>query len=149
MFKKNINRYNVSVDKLFKIKNGYSHLKNEKKLTKEFEEFIQDISLEELIAIKLHLSTKFLNNKITLYIFENFYSTIASIFLFYAIFNYKSKTQISSFLGISINDLERLLKNNNIQKYYHFIKYGEDLPEDFDKKDLENSFQDVIDLSKE
>jgi hypothetical protein len=149
MFKKNINRYNVSDDKLFKIKNGYSHLKNQKKLTKEFEEFIQDISLEELIAIKLHLSTKFLNNKITLYIFENFYSAVASIFLYYAIFNYRSKTQIASFLNLSISDLQKLMKDNNVLKYYDFIKHGKEFAQEDEKKDLEKSFQDVIDLSKE
>lgn len=149
MFKKNINRYNVSVDKLYKVKNAYSKLKNDKKITEEFELFLEELSLEELIAIKLHISTRFLNGKLTLNIFENMQAAVFSILMIYSFFNYKSLKYVASFLGISYKKLYDLLIENNMWKYYSYIKNGENIEFEDNKKILDEIYTELDLMSKE
>jgi hypothetical protein len=148
MFKKNINRYNLNLDKIFKVKNVYNKLKTDKKITEEFEELLQELSLEELIAIKLHVSTKFLNGKLTLHIFENLYHSILSILIIYGLFNYRDLKQVATFLGVDVQKIIEVMKQTNLYKYFYYIKDGVHFNDDEADIDPDKVFEEIQQMVK-
>jgi hypothetical protein len=148
MFKKNTNRYRLDLDKAYKVKNAYNKLKIDKKITEEFEDLLQELSLEELIAIKLHVSTKYLNNKLTLHIFDNIYHSILSILIIYGIFNYKDLSQVAHFLGVDLEKILDVMRDANLYKYYHYIKKGVHFNDDEADLNSNEIFQEIKEMAK-
>jgi hypothetical protein len=94
-------------------------MKKNKKINENFICMLSSLSLEEIIALKLELSVKNLNNK--LYNFP-LWSAMPNIcrdaMLRYAMSACQSKRDMSRFLGIPVNKLNDILKKYKTQKLF-------------------------------
>jgi len=92
-------------------------LRKQNKLTEEFEVMMNGIPLEDLIALKLELSSRSVGGK--LYGFPLWYSLpdiVKEAVLSYTLIAAKSKKEAARFLGVNQEYLYRLIKKNNIKK---------------------------------
>ena len=90
---------------------------NESNLT-----FIDSMSLEDLIAVKLELSARHINNK--LYAFNLLSSTnrlVKEAIIKFAISATDSKMDAARFLGIDYEGLHRLVREYSLQEYFDEI----------------------------
>tara|TARA_Y100000593_G_scaffold94591_1_gene194477 strand:+ start:3069 stop:3434 length:366 start_codon:yes stop_codon:yes gene_type:complete len=96
-------------------------LKKENKITEEFEIIIDNLSLEDIIALKLELSAKLFKGK--LYGFS-LYKAIVDIakdaVLKFAISATNSKRMAAFMLGISYRQLKYLQKKKNLENYFNY-----------------------------
>ncbi len=94
-------------------------LKREKKVTEDFEVMFNNLSLEEVIALKLELSTKIIKGKLY---GLNIYKTLPLIAkdaaVKYAISACKTKKSAAAFLGITYRRLKQLQSEYNIYSYF-------------------------------
>tara|TARA_R110002020_G_scaffold321718_1_gene537602 strand:- start:313 stop:651 length:339 start_codon:yes stop_codon:yes gene_type:complete len=94
-------------------------LKREKKVTEDFEVMFNNLSLEEVIALKLELSTKIIKGKLY---GLNIYKTLPLIAkdaaVKYAISACKTKKTAAAFLGISYRRLKQLQREYNVYGYF-------------------------------
>ena len=95
-------------------------LKEERKINENFLNIASTLRLEELIAVKLELSTKGLNNK--LYNFP-LWSAMPNItrdaLLRYALSACQSKRDMAKFLGVPINKFNGILKKYKTEKLFN------------------------------
>ena len=92
-------------------------LRDQEKINETLEVAINSISLEDLIALKLELSSRSVGGK--LYGFPLWYSLpdiVKESVLTYALTAAKSKKEAARFLGVNQEYLYRLIKKNNIKK---------------------------------
>jgi len=102
--------------KLYSISN---HLRSNNRSSDEFEIALNALSLEEVIALKLELSSRILNSK--MYGFnlrKNVPTIIRDSVLKYALSATKSKKDASRYLGINLRTLNNLIKKHNIDNYF-------------------------------
>tara|TARA_R100000008_G_C3477657_1_gene112202 strand:+ start:176 stop:526 length:351 start_codon:yes stop_codon:yes gene_type:complete len=94
-------------------------LKRERKVTEEFEIMLNNLPLEEIIALKLELASKVLKGKLYgLNIYQTLPMIAKDAALKYAISACKTKKSAAAFLGISYRRLTQLQKENNIKSYF-------------------------------
>lgn len=105
-----------------KKKNNYSFIdlmKKERRLNGNFINVLSSLSLEEVIAIKLELSIRSVNNK--MYNFP-LWSAMPNItrdaLLRYAMHACQSKRDMAKLLGIPVNKFGDILKKYNIEELY-------------------------------
>lgn len=81
---------------------------------------INSLSLEDLIALKLELSSRLINNRLYGFdLWRNTNKVVKEALLKYAIATTKSKKDASRFLGIDYRRFNNLLKEYQINKYYN------------------------------
>ena len=94
-------------------------LKKENKTTIEFEIMLNNLSLEEVIGLKLELASRVAGSK--LYGF-NIWQTLPEIIkdavLKYAMSATRTKAESMRFLGLNVNMYKKLLKKYEIDSYF-------------------------------
>ena len=94
-------------------------LKKERKLPEEMEIFVSNISLEDLIALKLELAAKPVNGKLYgIPIWKSIPFIVREALLKTALSVCKTKYESASFLGIHPDKLERLLRKYKISSFF-------------------------------
>ena len=90
-----------------------NRLKREKKIDEVFLSRINQLTLEELIAIKLESAARFINHKLYGFpIWKSLHNVCREAVLLFALSSTRSYTDAASFLGISIKEFKE-----NIKKY--------------------------------
>ncbi len=94
-------------------------LRNEKRSTEEFEVFLNQLSLEEVIALKLELSTASVGGKLYgLPLWQSMPNIIKEAVMKYAISATKTKGDAARFLGLTTATFNRLQKKFQIDEYF-------------------------------
>jgi hypothetical protein len=101
-------------------------LRGEKKITSEFEDMLSNLSLEEIIALKLELSSKMLKTTfIGVPLWNNLQYIVKDAVLKYAYSMANSAREAAAFLGISKYKLRGLLFKYRTENYFKMlIKYN-------------------------
>ena len=99
-------------------------LQKDKKINDEFEVMINSLTLEEVIALKLELSTRSLRGKFYGFpIWKSLPELTRDAVLKYALSATRSKKEAARFLGITISELNANLKSYQTESF--FIKQQE------------------------
>jgi len=94
-------------------------LKKEKKINKEIETAIANLTLEDLIALKLELSTRPVNNRLYgLPIWENLIKITQEAALKYAVSATKSQGEAMRFLGLRHTKYKTLIRKYEIDSFF-------------------------------
>ena len=97
-----------------------SLMRKERRINENFLNILSGLSLEEIIALKLELSVKIINNKLYN---SPLWSAMPNItrdaLLRYAMAACQSKRDMARFLGIPINKFNDILKKYNTEKLYN------------------------------
>jgi len=102
-------------------------LRKNKKVTDEFEAIFNNLSLEEVISLKLELAAKSSQSKMYgIPIYKYLDLIVKDAIIKYALSSCHSKAEAQSFLGLSSRDWMELLKGFNPDPY-------------FDEEKIENS----------
>jgi DNA-binding protein Fis len=92
-------------------------LKDQNKINDQLLVCINNLTLEDVIAVKLELSTNLLNHRLYgLDIWNNMASITKEAVLKFSLSVCKNKTDAARFLGITQQNFRRALKNYNIEK---------------------------------
>ena len=122
----NYSKRKYRFSKTVKTKNPYQKFKIEKKLTSQFETFIESLTVEELLAIKLYMTTRCLNGKFVFNCFPELNQVVEMAVLLYVMMNYNSMPQWADTLGIN---LIALIKKINKHKMTNYVKFFlDDIP---------------------
>ena len=88
---------------------------NESNLT-----FIDSMSLEDLIAVKLELSARHINNKLYAFnLLNNTNRIVREAIIKFAISSTSSKISAARFLGIDYDSLQALIRKYNLEDLYN------------------------------
>jgi hypothetical protein len=91
-------------------------LKKQKKINDEFEVMLSALTLEEIISVKLELSSRYINNRLYNFpIWSSLNNIIKEAVLTYALAACRSYSDSASFLGINQRELRTLIKKYNIK----------------------------------
>jgi hypothetical protein len=94
-------------------------LQKDKKINDEFEVMINSLSLEEVIALKLELSTRSLRGKFYGFpIWKSLPELTRDAVLKYALSATRSKKEAARFLGITISELNKNLKQFETESFF-------------------------------
>jgi|TARA_R110000796_G_scaffold65503_2_gene151294 transcriptional regulator with GAF, ATPase, and Fis domain len=105
-------RYKSIINKLLN-----NNIINESNLT-----FIDSISLEDLIAVKLELSAKHINNKLYAFnLLSNTNRLVKEAIIKFAISATNSKMDAARFLGTDYETLHSLVREYNLQEFFDEI----------------------------
>ena len=104
-------------------KNLYYSISNkilkDKKISDEFEVMINSLTLEEVIALKLELSTRSLRGKFYGFpIWKSLPEITRDAVLKYALSSKRSKKEAARFLGITVSELNKNLKQYNTESFF-------------------------------
>lgn len=92
-------------------------LKNQNKLNDSLLTCINSLSLEDLIAVKLELSSNLLNNRLYGFdIWNKMPNITKEAILKFSLSVTKNKTDAARFLGLTQQNFRRACKNYNIEK---------------------------------
>ena len=90
-------------------------LRSESKTTPEFEVMLSGLTLEEIIALKLELSSCYINNRLyNIPIYYNLIYIVREAVLNYALSATRTKSDAARFLGIDESSFKSELKKFNI-----------------------------------
>ncbi len=91
-------------------------LRAENRSNDEFEIFVSQLTLEELIWLKLELSAKlFADNKFYGFpLWHSFPNIVRESLIKFAIFATSTKPEAARFLGVNVHYLEKIIKKFNI-----------------------------------
>jgi hypothetical protein len=96
-----------------------SKLRKEKKINREFESLLSNLTLEDIIALKLELSTKAVNNRLYgLPIWDNLIRITQDAMLKYSISATKTQGEAMRFLGLRQAHFHKLMKKYEIDLYF-------------------------------
>jgi DNA-binding NtrC family response regulator len=99
-------------------------LQKDKRINDEFEVMINSLTLEEVIALKLELSTRSLRGKFYGFpIWKSLPELTRDAVLKYALSATRSKKEAARFLGITISELNTNLKSYQTESF--FINQGQ------------------------
>jgi len=102
-----------------KHKSVINYLKNENLINDELLVLINNLTLEDLIAIKLELTTKHLNNRLYgLDIWRRTGYIIKDSLLKFAISTTNSKKDAARFLGLTYMEFKRVLRKYEVEDYF-------------------------------
>ena len=91
-------------------------LRKEKRIDDKFEVMLSSLSLEEIIAVKLELSSKYLNNRMYNFpIWKSIEAICREAVVKFALSACRSKLDAASFLGLSLGELNLNLKKMKIK----------------------------------
>ena len=91
-------------------------LNKEKKINSEFEVMLSSLTLEEVIAVKLELSSRYINNRLYNFpIWSSLNNMIKEAVLIYALSACRSYSDSASFLGMNIREFKNLLKKYDLE----------------------------------
>lgn len=125
--------------KYYGLYENYSIIKKfskEDKLNKEFLNSINNLSLEDLIAIKLELSTRALRGKYYGFPLLHSAKTIATeAVLKTAVSVCRSKKESAKFLGLDYTDFRKLIKKFDIESFFEKERNGDELVSTEDETD--------------
>ena len=94
-------------------------LRQDNRINEQLEIMINSLSIEEMIALKLELSSKLLKSKMYGFnLWRNIPTIIQDSMLKYAISTCKSKKDASRYLGINLRTLNNLIKKYKIEEYF-------------------------------
>ena len=94
-------------------------LQKDKKISDEFEVMINSLTLEEVIALKLELCTRSLRGKYYGFpIWKSLPEITRDAVLKYALSATRSKKEAARFLGITISELNKNLKQYNTESFF-------------------------------
>lgn len=94
-------------------------LHKDKKINDEFEVMINSLTLEEVIALKLELSTRSLRGKFYGFpIWKSLPDLTRDAVLKYALSATRSKKEAARFLGISVSELNKNLKQYQTESFF-------------------------------
>jgi hypothetical protein len=94
-------------------------LQKDKKINDEFEVMINSLTLEEVIALKLELSTRSLRGKFYGFpIWKSLPELTRDAVLKYALSATRSKKEAARFLGITISELNANLKSYQTESFF-------------------------------
>jgi len=94
-------------------------LRNEKKLTDEAEVLFNNLSLEEVIALKLELAAKAAGNKLYgIPLWNSIQDITKDAVLMYAVSATRTIKEAATFLGIDLRTFYKLQKEYNIENYF-------------------------------
>lgn len=94
-------------------------LRKERKINKEFESIVSNLTLEDLIALKLELSTRLVNNRLyNLPIWENMLRITQEAVLKYSISACRSQVEAMRFLGLQEGQFFDLMKKYNVKSFF-------------------------------
>ena len=107
----------------YKGKNYYysfrNKLKKQKKITDDFEIMLNTLTIEELIALKLELSSYNINNKLyNIPIYKNFIYIVKEACLNYALSACRTKGESARMLGLNESAFETELKKFKVESYF-------------------------------
>ena len=92
-------------------------LKKEKKLDDTFETILNSLTLEEIISLKLELSSSYINNRLyNIPIYNNLIYIIKEACLKYALSACRTKGDAARMLGLSEANFQTELKKFNIRQ---------------------------------
>ncbi len=104
-------------------KNNYSFIslmKSKRKINENFLNSLSTLSLEEIIALKLELSVKNVNNKLYNFpLWSAFPNITRDALLRYAMSACQSKRDMAKFLGIPINKFNDILKKYKTERLFN------------------------------
>jgi len=93
--------------------------KNEGKMPEEAEIFLSNISLEDLIALKLEIASKPVKGKLYgIPIWKSVPFMVKEALLKTAVSVCKTKTEAATMLGKSVDELDKLLKKYKISSFF-------------------------------
>ena len=106
-------------NKEFKGKNYFYSLRNQlqskNKINEDFELILNNLTLEEVIGLKLELSSSYINNRLyNIPIWNNILYICKEAVLKYALSSCRTIKDAASFVGISENDFRKELKKYQI-----------------------------------
>ena len=91
-------------------------LRKEKRIDDKFEVMLSSLSLEEVIAVKLELSSRYLNNRMYNFpIWKSIEAICREAVVKFALSACRSKLDAASFLGLSLGELNLNLKKMKIK----------------------------------
>jgi len=94
-------------------------LRKEHKSSDEFEIMLNNLSLEEVIALKLELASKVAGNRLYgLPLWESLSLIIKDAVLKYGVSATRTQAETARFLGLNKDRLSKLMKKFDIQKYF-------------------------------
>jgi len=94
-------------------------LRKEKKINKEFEAVLSSLSLEDIIALKLELSTRPVKNRLYgLPIWDNLVRITQEAVLKYAVSATRSQGEAMRFLGLRHVQFNKLVKKYQIHSFF-------------------------------
>ena len=94
-------------------------MKKERRINENFLNILTSLSLEEVIAIKLELSVRNVNNKMYNFpLWSSMPNITRDALLRYAMASCQSKKDMARFLGIPLNKFNDILKKYDIEKLY-------------------------------
>ena len=95
-------------------------MKKDRRINENFLNILSSLSLEEVIALKLELSIKNINNKMYNFpLWSSMPNVTRDALLRYAMAACQSKRDMARFLGIPINKFGDILKKYNTEKLYN------------------------------
>lgn len=112
----NPNRY--LIDNTKRWSSVLDELRKEKKITEEFEILLNDLPLEDIIALKLELSCR--TQKSPVYgipIWKNLTTIVRDATLKFAISSTNTPSEAARVLGLRLIELKRLIKHFQIFRY--------------------------------
>ena len=107
----------------YKGKNYYysfrNKLKKQKKITDDFEVMFNMLTLEELIALKLELSSYNINNKLyNIPIYKNLIYIVKEACLKYALSACRTNGEAARMLGLNESEFSTEIKKFQVEKYF-------------------------------
>ena len=94
-------------------------LRRENKINKDFESMLSNLSLEDIIALKLELSTRSVSNRLYgLPIWNNLVRITQEAVLKYAVSAPRTQGEAMRFLGLRPKDYKTLSKKFEIDNYF-------------------------------
>jgi len=100
-------------------KSFINYLKDQNKISDSLLVVINNLTIEELIAVKLELSAKMINNRLFgLDIWRNSGYIIKEALLMFAISTTQSKKDAARFLGLTYLDFKKALKTYKVDNYF-------------------------------
>ena len=94
-------------------------LQKDKRTNDEFEVMINSLTLEEVIALKLELSTRSLRGKFYGFpIWKSLPEITRDAVLKYALSATRSKKEAARFLGISVSEFQNAVKKYKTESYF-------------------------------
>jgi len=94
-------------------------LRKENKSHDEFEVMLNNLNLEEVIALKLELAAKSVGNYLYgIPIFSAIPYLVKDAILKYSLSATRSKKEAARFLGINLNHFKKLIKKYNTESYF-------------------------------
>lgn len=113
---------------LYKHYSVINKLSKEEKIDNTFLNTISNLSLEDLIAIKLELSTRILGGKYYgIPIWHSIKKIASEAVLKTAVSVCRSKNESAKFLGIDYTDFRRLIKKYDIESFFENERNGDEM----------------------